>query len=223
MDDPKTRIVRRHLDIQGGPEPNLPPDPDRTRKVSQDEPTRTVDERLHPPLAPQQSTMPLKPPQPAESSTTKVLWRPQRKSGESGGFDPLDEGTRRENQQDASNDPVVGWLVVVKGPGRGNFVRLGYGMNTIGRDASQRACLNFGDEGISRLNHARLFYDPRARRFAIAPGDGVNLTYVVSPGGTSEALMTPTELQTGFTLQMGETELRFVPLCGPDFDWQDAI
>ena len=31
------------------------------------------------------------------------------------------------------DDPPVGWLVVVKGPGRGRALALGYGMNTIGR------------------------------------------------------------------------------------------
>src|SRR5579863_6049785 len=33
----------------------------------------------------------------------------------------------------ASDDPVVGWVVVVDGPGKGNALPLGYGMNEIGR------------------------------------------------------------------------------------------
>ncbi len=35
-----------------------------------------------------------------------------------------------------AEDPVVGWVVVIKGPGRGTSVPLGYGMNSIGRSGS---------------------------------------------------------------------------------------
>jgi hypothetical protein len=35
-------------------------------------------------------------------------------------------------------DPVAGWLVVVKGPGRGGFRPIFVGMNSIGRDTGQR-------------------------------------------------------------------------------------
>lgn len=213
MDESKTRVIRRPLDIPQGPQADKPFDPDATRKVDRDEHTRTADERLHPPVV---STGKAPAPLPVES-VTKVLWRPQREETK---FDPL-ATAQKQAADDASKDPVVGWLVVVRGPGRGNAIRLGYGMNTIGRDASQRARLDFGDEGISRLNHARLVYDPRARKFSIAPGDGMNLTYLAAPGGTAEALLAPTELQMGFSIQMGDTELRFVPLCGPEFDWQD--
>ena len=40
---------------------------------------------------------------------------------------------------DRSSDPVVGWLVVVAGPGRGSAVELGYGMNAVGRVKSPRS------------------------------------------------------------------------------------
>lgn len=221
MDESKTRVIRRPLDIPHGPQPDQPFDPDKTRVVEHNEHTRTVDERY-------QATRPVeKPFQPAggSDSHTKILFRPGSTSGSGGGggggggFDPLQ--STKVAQEDASKDPVVGWLVVVRGNGRGNAVRLGYGMNTMGRDASQRVCLNFGDEGISRINHARLVYDPRARKFSIAPGDGVNLTYISVPGGNPEALLAPTELVGGSSIQMGDTELRFIPLCGPEFDWQD--
>ena len=111
---------------------------------------------------------------------------------------------------------MVGWLVVVKGPGRGNAVRLGYGWNSIGRDASQRACLNFGDSQISRLNHARLLYDPRARIFTLTLGEGTNPIYL-----RDEVVLGPTVIQSGDRIQMGDTELLLVALCGETFDWQD--
>ncbi len=216
MSDDKTRVIRRPLDINQGPQPDQPFDPDATRVVEHNEGTRTVDERYQ--AAANASTLPARPGPPPlqkDDSTTKVLWRPQR---EAAPFDPLQP---TKVAQDDSKDPVVGWLVIVRGNGRGSAVRLGYGMNTIGRDPSQRVSLNFGDEGISRLNHARLVYDPRARKFSIAPGDGVNLTYVSLKPGHSDALLAPTELMAGCSLLMGDTELKFVPLCGPEFDWQD--
>ena len=37
---------------------------------------------------------------------------------------------------DAMADPPVGWLVVVRGPGKGNVLTLGNGMNAIGRGTS---------------------------------------------------------------------------------------
>ena len=61
-------------------------------------------------------------------------------------------------------DPPVGWLVVVRGPGKGNALALGYGMNAVSRGASSRMGLDFGDDNISRANHARLAYEPRERR-----------------------------------------------------------
>jgi pSer/pThr/pTyr-binding forkhead associated (FHA) protein len=108
----------------------------------------------------------------------------------------------------------VGWLVVVKGPGWGNAVRLGYQMNSIGRDPDQRVCLNFGDSTISRKSHAKVSYDPRSRKFMITTGDGINLIYV-----RGENLLAPTEIKTGDRIQLGATELMLVALCGESFDW----
>lgn len=140
---------------------------------------------------------------------TVLIGRPARKGA--GAFESQDPAA-----DDASLDPVVGWLVVVKGPGRGNAVRLGNGWNSIGRDSSQRVRLDYGDAKISRSNHAKLLYDTRSRKFTITLGDGLNPTYL-----KGEALLAPTELKGRDLIQLGDTELLFVPLCGNDFDWQD--
>src|SRR5581483_10135050 len=60
-------------------------------------------------------------------------------------------------------DPVAGWVVVVKGPGRGNFCPVYVGMNSVGRDPGQRISLSFGDELISREEHAFITYDEEQR------------------------------------------------------------
>ena len=128
-------------------------------------------------------------------------------------------GTPGKSKQDAAaslGEPVVGWLVVIKGPGYGHSVPLGYGRNSIGRAQSERVTLNFGDSNISRTHHASVTYDPRGRKFYISHGDSNNLTYVGDkPVLSTEALEPLTDIG------IGETVLRFVPFCGENFDWQD--
>ena len=114
-------------------------------------------------------------------------------------------------------DPPVGWLVVIAGPGQGAALTLGNGVNAIGRDASQRLTLDFGDEMISRVNHAQITYDPRGKKFYIQHGGGANLTYV-----NDEPVLAPRELTANTHIVLGATTLRFVPLCGEAFDWDRA-
>ena len=117
---------------------------------------------------------------------------------------------------DTPEDPVVGWLVVIDGPGKGKSVQLGYGMNSIGRSPEERVALIFGDEEISRKGHAAIVYDPRGRKFYIQHGDGTNLTYI----GDAPVLQ-PTELKGWEHVSIGRTKLMFVPFCSQQFDWQD--
>ena len=114
-----------------------------------------------------------------------------------------------------SSDPVVGWLVIVEGPGKGRSLTLGYGMNDIGRSAEARVPLDYGDAEIARSQHALVTFDPRSLKFFVQHGGGKNLTYV----GDNPVLV-PQELRGGEEIALGRTRLRFVALCGPDFDWQ---
>ena len=113
-----------------------------------------------------------------------------------------------------SAEPVVGWLVVIAGPGRGQSLKLGYGVNTIGRGADARVSLDFGDEEISRNGHAMLTYDTKGRKFYIQHGGAANLTYL----GDIPVLQ-PHELKGREVIGIGNTRLVFVPFCGPDFEW----
>lgn len=116
---------------------------------------------------------------------------------------------------DLPEGPVVGWLVVVEGPGRGKSVTLGYGMNPIGREPGNRVCLPFGDTQISRTKHATLTYDPRGRKFFIQHGESTNLTYV-----GEQPVLSPVMLNSGDLIRLGDTTvLKFIPLCGDDFNW----
>lgn len=130
--------------------------------------------------------------------------------------DPPSDDSAAPPPADAMDDPPVGWLVVVQGPGQGKVVTLGNGVNTIGRASSERICLDFGDTLISRQRNALITYDPKGRKFYVQQGDGTNLTYI---GDTP--VLTPTELEEFSFIQMGETVLLFVPLCGERFDWAE--
>jgi hypothetical protein len=125
--------------------------------------------------------------------------------------------TTADNEADSNpmDDPVVGWLVIVEGAGQGTSLRLGYGMNNIGRGDTERICLNFGDANISRTKHAIITYDPRGRKFYGQHGGGTNLTYL-----NDAPLLAPTELMGGEEILLGDTKLKFIPFCGADFDWQ---
>ncbi|MGD9806838.1 MAG: FHA domain-containing protein [Hyphomicrobiaceae bacterium] len=119
---------------------------------------------------------------------------------------------------DVRNDPVVGWLVVLDGPGKGNFRPIYSGSNTIGRSAGQRIPIDFGDDAISSEKQAFLVYDGRKRQFQLVPNlERPNLVHL-----NDSALLANGELSPHDKITMGRTTLLFVPLCGPEFDWADA-
>jgi hypothetical protein len=112
------------------------------------------------------------------------------------------------------HDPVVGWVVITSGPGKGVSLELGAGANAVGRDPSQKVCVDFGDPEIHREKHAMIVYDPKSRRFFLQSGDTRNLTYL-----NDSVVLAPAELMGGETITLGQTQLRFIPLCGKDFSW----
>ena len=124
---------------------------------------------------------------------------------------------KRAAEDRAMDDPVVGWLVIVEGPGKGHAMQLGYGSNPLGRGATDRVKLDFGDDQISRNGHAVVTYDPRGRQFYVQHGGGTNLTYL-----GDQPVLAPVELPALSHIGIGNTILRFVPLCGAEFDWQDT-
>lgn len=116
------------------------------------------------------------------------------------------------------SDPVVGWLVVVKGPGLGRAVTLGIGMNTVGRGPEARVSLPFGDLQISNNDHLRVIYDDRERAFHIAHGSGRNISRV-----NGQLLANTLPLENDALIAISETtHLRFKQFCGTDFDWADV-
>ncbi len=131
---------------------------------------------------------------------------------------PKTQFIRAADNVDADADPVAGWLVVVKGPGRGGFRPVFVGMNSVGRDTDQRISLSFGDESISRADHAYIAYDEEQRRFYLQHGGKANLVRL-----SGRPVLSPTELNAYDLIRIGKTTLRFVPLCGEYFAWSDDV
>lgn len=125
--------------------------------------------------------------------------------------------TKEENApaKSAMDNPPVGWLVIIDGPGKGEVLQLGYGRNTIGRGDDVRLKLDFGDGEISRSPHFSVTYDPRSRIFYLAHEQGTNLTYV-----NEAPVLQPMPIEANVQISVGSTLIRFVPFCDGLFDWQ---
>lgn len=151
----------------------------------------------------------------APDSTRTRLYRPNQPVPPSGhAAEPANRSAGAGG--DPMADPPVGWLVIVDGPGRGQVATLGIGVNSIGRDPTERVSLDYGDTMLSRANHCAITYDPRGKKFYVQHGGGTNLTYA-----NDEPVLAPRELEPLTHVQMGNTVLRFVPLCGTGFSWDD--
>lgn len=145
--------------------------------------------------------------QPGEETDEHTgVYRPTQLSSEA-------EGTHAG----AMDDPPSGWLVIVAGPGKGNACILRHGRNSIGRNSTERISLDYGDEMISRSNHAVVTYDPNGRQFYIQQGQGTNLIYIDGKPVLEARLLEPLT-----HIRIGRTTLRFIPLCGASFDWSQA-
>lgn len=111
-------------------------------------------------------------------------------------------------------DPVVGWLVCIEGPEKGRDYRVRSERNGIGRGADMAISI-IGDEAISRENHAYISFNPRKGSFRIAPGDGRGMIYL-----NGEEVDVPMPLQAYDRIELGQTQLLFIPLCGEHFSWE---
>jgi hypothetical protein len=127
--------------------------------------------------------------------------------------EPVAETMEAAGEADTVN-PVVGWLVVVDGPGRGKDLSFAVGMNAIGRGGDNDVVLDFGDDEIVSEAHAYIVYDEEGRSFH-ATHAGQNSVVRLN----NEPLLEAKEVKSGDQLRIGQTTLRLVTLCGADFDW----
>lgn len=122
-----------------------------------------------------------------------------------------------EGQRGMRRQPAVGWLVCIKGFSRGEDFRLHSDNNSIGR--SEGDVILSGDNTISKEKMAFVTFDEKTNVFLLSAGAGrnvVRLNNALVPIGQSR------EIHAYDRIEMGETVLLFLPLCGEEFDWQDT-
>lgn len=131
-------------------------------------------------------------------------------AGATSAFDPFAE------PQAAPSTPThpTGWLVVTKGPGAGASFPLYAGVAMVGRGEDQPIRLDFGDQTISRQNHAAVAYDPEDNAFYLGHGGKSNIIKL-----NRKPVLSTEQMHHADTIRIGETELRLVALCGDDFQW----
>lgn len=154
---------------------------------------------------------------PAEAPQTKVM-RPgmvRQLAADGRARTQLVRGKTQVKRTDFHQDPVVGWLVIIGGPGLGAFRPVFEGNNTVGRSPGQRIAIDFGDETISSEEQAYIRYDSVDRRFLLVPN--LAKTNIVAVNDTKPT--TAVELTAMDVITMGHTQLVFVPFCGAEFDW----
>lgn len=120
-----------------------------------------------------------------------------------------------ETRPDSTHDKFpVGWLVLIEGPGRGASFTLKYGVSSIGRGDNQTIKLDFGDTSISREGHASIAYDEDLNAFFIGHGGKSNLVRL-----NGRPVLSTEELSNADMIRIGESTLRFVGFCSPEFAW----
>ena len=129
----------------------------------------------------------------------------------------LVRGRQKISRGTFAQDPVVGFLVIVGGPGLGASRAIFEGNNPIGRTASNRIALDFGDDSISAEAQAYLRYDSTDRSFLFVPN--LAKTNVVSVNDKRPA--GAVELKSMDVITLGRTQVAFVPFCGAEFDWSE--
>ncbi|MCR5138436.1 MAG: FHA domain-containing protein [Oscillospiraceae bacterium] len=110
-------------------------------------------------------------------------------------------------------EPVVGWLVCVKGEDFGKDYRLLGKTNTIGRGASMDVQIS-GDTSITSDVHAKIDYDSEHNDFYLLPGNNKNTIYL-----NMEPVYSAKKLEAYARMRFGKTELLFVPFCCERFTW----
>ncbi|GGE37327.1 FHA domain-containing protein [Actibacterium pelagium] len=135
-----------------------------------------------------------------------------------GRIEDIFAGGQTDQEASTKNDVEfpVGWLVISKGPGRGAQVSLQAGVSQIGRGDDQSVQLDFGDNGISRANHAAIAFDDEERKFFLGHGGKANIVRL-----NGKPVLSTEELSNGDEIRISETTLHFVALCGEDFTWAE--
>ena len=114
-------------------------------------------------------------------------------------------------------DPVVGWLVCVKGQYVGESFNLKSGRNNIGRALNMDVPLP-KEPSVSRDRHAVITFEPYKKSFILQSGESNGLTYL-----NGELVVTYNTLKNFDSIQLGQAEFKFMAFCGNEFSWDEYI
>lgn len=128
---------------------------------------------------------------------------------------PLTPPTFLSEEDAATFDPVVGWLVCIEGATKGTDYRIHSQNNYIGRSAKMDISIP-EDSHISAENSAIIAYDNEDRTFYFGPCSGRNIVRV-----NGKPALSVEKIEAYDVLTVGTTKLLFVPLCGDRFDWNE--
>lgn len=111
-------------------------------------------------------------------------------------------------------DPVVGWLVCIEGPAKGQDFHLLARVNSVGRSRKNVVCIEKAND-ISSENQFKVAYDAKHNEFTVIPGENItNPNYL---NGT--ALYMPSLLKAYDVIEAGSCQFVFIPLCSDRFVW----
>ncbi|MDR1588915.1 MAG: FHA domain-containing protein [Oscillospiraceae bacterium] len=114
----------------------------------------------------------------------------------------------------SESEPVVGWLVCVKGEYRGQSFNLKSGQNFIGRAVNMDVWLE-KEISVSRNKHTVIVFEPKSGMFFVQPGESGGLTYL-----DGVLVLTPVQMNAYSKISVGGCELIFIPFCGEHFSWE---
>ncbi len=123
------------------------------------------------------------------------------RQGQTGSGEALDD-ISTQLIRDKSNQ-VVARLVIIEGPGTGNALNIYSGTNQIGRGDDMRVQINFGDDTISRQQHAVLTFDLKNLEVRIYDGGKPGGLWVNGTRVTSDQAV-----KTGDLIKLGETTMK---------------
>ena len=112
-----------------------------------------------------------------------------------------------------NSNPVIGWLVGIKGAHKGRSYEVKQGRNFIGRSTAMDICLS-GNSKISRDRHAIITYDPRSKKCFLQPDETRDLIYI-----NDELLFGPMPMKHNDIIVLADEEFVFLALQCDKADW----
>ena len=115
--------------------------------------------------------------------------------------------------EELNSNPVIGWLVAIKGAHKGRSYEVKQGRNFIGRSTAMDICLS-GNSKISRDRHAIITYDPRSEKCFLQPDETRDLIYI-----NDELLFGPMPMKHNDVIVLADEEFVFLALQCDKADW----